>query len=163
MPTPRQATGEKAENAVVRFARCPRCTCPRQMRRWKGSFPAVDIICPRCGFLAQVKAAKRTPSGQLIAGSGGNWGVQLEKMLLGVYYDLYVVVLNGRSVEEILRVPAHMLQATPSVFQPKTPIRSGRNRGLQQFTYNLAPLPQYAFEEIYSRPRRRRRRKRVHA
>jgi type II restriction enzyme len=96
MATINQLLGERGELLVTKFCKCPRCKRSRTLRRLPPNFKCADIICDFCGYLAQVKAASvrdvdKIPHAIL----GAAWGPQEERMKAGVYFPLFLVLVNG--------------------------------------------------------------------
>jgi type II restriction enzyme len=131
VPTARQALGFRGEKAVSERIPCPRCGRPRHLARLPTNFQCADLICKFCGFLAQVKAvtlpvgATDFPDRVL----GAAWGPQHDQIMAGIFHGLYLVGFsaNGRLVR-IDYVPAHVLQSSPEVFEPRQPLRSTAKR-----------------------------------
>jgi hypothetical protein len=153
MPTKNQALGEKGESAVAQRISCPRCNKPKQLTRLPANFQCADVICKFCGFLAQVKATKlRGTTTELPAVIlGAAWGPQHEQIIAGIYHGLYVVCYD--SAEKLVRIdfiPAHILQVTPEVFEPRKPLsESAKRAGWQGFMIRLDKLPAVGVKRVY--------------
>jgi hypothetical protein len=109
------------------------------------------VICKFCGFLAQVKAVT-TIDGTLPARVlGGAWSPQRDQILAGIFQALFVVAVSADgSLLAIDYVPAHILQATPTVFEPRNPLAaSARRAGWQGFVYRLDRLPPIGVARVY--------------
>jgi Dam-replacing family len=136
---------------VARHAACPRCNKPRHLARLARNFQCADLICKFCGYLAQVKAV--TLSGDDLPDRvlGGAWGPQHEQIIGGIYHGLFIAGFSqaGRLVR-IDYIPAHILQTTPEIFEPRAPLRGTAKRaGWQGFYYNLAKLPTVGRARLY--------------
>jgi len=150
-PTAKQVPGRKGEDTVRARIACPRCRRPKTLTSLPANFECADVICKFCGFLAQVKAV--TISGEQLPARvlGAAWGPQHERILDGVFQPLFVVGFDAPgSLVKIDYVPAHSLQSSPQVFEPRTPLSSSARRaGWQGFTYNLAHLPRIGIARIF--------------
>src|SRR4051812_14615289 len=137
--TARQDLGKKGEEAVRRNVACPRCRKQKTLTALPVNFQCADLICKFCGFLAQVKATTlatdQLPDRILDAA----WGPQHEQILAGIFQPLFIAGFDRRGVlVRIDFVPAHILQASPSAFEPRQPLSpSARRAGWQGFVYNL--------------------------
>jgi hypothetical protein len=117
------------------------------------NFQCADVICKFCGFLAQVKAFT------LVDGSeelplrvmGAAWRPQQEQMIAGIFHGLYLVGFSiNKKLVRIDYIPAHVLQASPRVFEPRKPLKSTAKRaGWTGFTYNLSELPSIGIQRVY--------------
>jgi len=153
MPTRHQALGEKGEIAVARLLACPRCNKPKHLTRLPPNFQCADVICKFCGFLAQVKATKlkgnETELPETILGAA--WEPQHEQIIAGIYHGLYIVCYD--SLDKLLRIdfiPAHILQVTPEVFQPRKPLsETARRAGWQGFMIRLNKVPAVGIKRVY--------------
>jgi type II restriction enzyme len=152
VPTPAQELGDRGERAVRDHVICPRCNRTRQFRPLPKNFECVDVICKFCGFLAQVKATDVGTSEGLRRAQipGGAWGPQHLRIVAGIFHGLYVVCFQGRRLLRIDYIPAHMLQAYPSVYKPRRKLSATAKRaGWQGFMYDLAQLPPVASLQVY--------------
>jgi hypothetical protein len=151
MATSRQKLGEKGELAVSRRVPCPRCNRPRHLAKLQRNFQCADLICKFCGFLAQVKAV--TIKGDELPDRilGAAWGPQHEQLIAGIFHGLYIVGFSDtQRLVRIDYVPAHVLQASPQVFEPRAPLKETAQRaGWQGFVYNLAKLPEIGVKRVY--------------
>jgi hypothetical protein len=152
-PTARQVTGDRGERAVIRHVACPRCNRTKQLAQLPRNFQCADLICKFCGFLAQVKtttvAAQAAGPPNTILGAA--WRPQHEQIIAGIYQSLYIVGLTkaGRLVR-IDYVPAHILQATPTVFAPREPLsQQARRAGWQGFMLRIDRLPEIGIHQVY--------------
>ena len=80
-----------------------------------------DVICTFCGHLAQVKATKLPANGELPRRIlGAACGPQQEQITAGIYHEMFIAgyATDETTLVRIDYVPAHILQATPQVFEP---------------------------------------------
>ena len=137
MPTDKQLLGAQGEELVVRNCACPRCKRSRTLKTLPANFKCADIICDFCGYLAQVKA-KGTADGVVVPPSipGAAWGPQQERMLAGIYFPLFLVLVSTTSG----RFSIHYLSAdlqTEEMFLERAPLGPGaRKEGWTGFRYN---------------------------
>lgn len=131
---------------------CPRCGRRRHLARLPTNFQCADLICKFCGFLAQVKAVT-LPTGSADFPErvlGAAWGPQHAQIIAGIFHGLYLVGFStsGRLVR-IDYVPAHVLQSSPAVFEPRQPLSSTAKRaGWTGFYYNLSKLPKIGIQRV---------------
>jgi hypothetical protein len=79
--------------------------------------------------------------------------VQHDQIIAGIYHGLYLVgyTSSGRLVR-IDYVPAHILQATPDVFEPKKALKeTAKHAGWVGFDYNIAKLPAIGIKNQFHR------------
>ena len=142
MGTSRQSLGERGEKAVCDHVLCP----PRHLTRLRGNFQCADVICKFCGYLAQVKATKLPPSGELPKRiMGAAWAPQQDQITAGIYHGLFIAgyAADEKTLIRIDYVPAHILQVTPEVFEPRNPLsptakRAGWKASITTLTRCLA-------------------------
>ncbi|HSK49969.1 MAG TPA: DpnI domain-containing protein [Solirubrobacterales bacterium] len=150
MATKHQILGAKGEAAVSRQVPCPRCNRPRHLARLQRNFQCADLICKFCGFLAQVKTTKIEFDQLPRRIPGAAWGPQHDQIIAGIFHGLYIVGYRKNRLIRIDYVPAHVLEATPQVFEPRAPLKSTAKRaGWQGFTYNLEKLPEIGVKRVY--------------
>lgn len=154
MATARQALGDRGEKAVCDKVACPQCGKSRHLTRLPKNFQCADVICKFCGFLAQVKSATLANGSVEMPDRvlGAAWGPQHEQIIAGIYHGLFVVGFdrNGPLVR-IDYVPAHILQATPQVFEPRKPLSATAKRaGWQGFVLNLGKLPAIGIRQVFT-------------
>jgi type II restriction enzyme len=119
--TQHQVLGDYGEVVVTRLP-CPKCKHERTLRRLPVNFRCADVICDFCGYLAQVKATTRTdvdnPPRSLM---GSAWAPQKERMDAGIYFPLFIVVVNqDRSAHAVYYLPADLQH--PQMFQERQPL-----------------------------------------
>jgi hypothetical protein len=129
-PTAKQALGRKGEEAIRE---------------------RIDLICKFCGFLAQVKSVTLSGDQLPVRVLGAAWGPQHQQILDGIFQPLFVVGYSASgSLVRIDYVPAHILQSSPQVFEPRAPLRStARRAGWQGFVYNLQRIPEIGIVRMY--------------
>lgn len=138
MPTEKQQLGERGEILVTRNCSCPRCKRLRTLRRLPPNFKCADVVCDFCGYLAQVKTARREDIDTLPTSIlGGAWSVQKERMDAGIYFPLFLVLVNNRGKASINYLPADL--QPPEMFVARKPLSStARRAGWQGFRYDLS-------------------------
>lgn len=152
MATDRQALGASGEKAVAARVACPVCNRLRHLSRLPANFQCADLICRFCGYLAQVKAWTAQDDRQELPTRilGAAWRPQHEQILAGIFHGLYLVgFTKTRRLIRIDYVPAHVLQVTPSVFEPRAPLSATAKRaGWTGFYYNLSKVPVIGIERV---------------
>jgi hypothetical protein len=140
MPTPRQVLGARGETLVTKFCGCARCKRNGTLRRLPTNFKCADVICDFCGYLAQVKAASVSDVGKVPrAVLGAAWGPQKERMDAGIYFPLFLVLVNKRKKSAIYYLSADV--QTRKIFKPRKPLSDrARRKGWRGFIYNLATV-----------------------
>jgi hypothetical protein len=125
--TSRQELGEYGEGVVVRLP-CPRCKRVSTLRRLPVNFRCADIICDFCGYLAQVKTTRRADVGTLPPMLiGAAWGPQHDRMEAGIYFPLFIVIVNlDRTAHAVYYLPADLQQ--PEMFQQRKPLGATARR-----------------------------------
>lgn len=152
MPTDRQDLGRRGEKAVCDHVVCPRCNRARQLRALPQNFECVDVICKFCGFLAQVKATTveagtSTRPDRIL---GAAWQPQHQRIINGIFHALYIVSFSGRTLIRIDYIPAHILEAHPSVFKPRKALsETAKRAGWQGFMYDLSEVPAVGSVRVY--------------
>ena len=138
MPTSKQLLGATAELIVVKRCACPKCKRLDTLRRLPTNFKCADVICDFCGYLAQVKGVsasslEKCPPRIL----GAAWGVQRERMNAGIYFPLFIVLVNPRGKASIYYLSADLQD--PSIFKKRRPLSASAVRaGWQGFMYDLS-------------------------
>jgi len=141
MPTRNQILGNLGEEFVRKNIDCPRCKRPnKSLGRLPTNFKCADLICDFCGYLAQVKTSNWRevspyPIGKKIPGAA--WAPQEERMQAGVYFPLFLVLVDSpRRQKAIYYLPADL--QTPQMFEPSTPLTASAQRaGWRGFRINL--------------------------
>lgn len=154
MPTTRQVLGRRGEDAVCREAVCPRCNRDRHFKRLPPNFECADVICKFCGFLAQVKATRLKDGSDELPDRvpSAAWRPQHDRILAGIYHGLYIVGFrqDGKTLVRIDFVPPHVLAATPSVFEPRKPLRATAKRaGWAGYNLLVSEIPKVGMRQIY--------------
>jgi type II restriction enzyme len=131
--------GNLGERLVVQSCSCPKCKRPRTLRALPPNFRCADVICDFCGYLAQVKAATvddvERPPGRVL---GAAWGPQEERMAAGIYFPLFLVLVNSRK-RAIYYLPADLQSI--ELFEPRATLsEKARRSGWQGFVYRLDRL-----------------------
>jgi hypothetical protein len=82
---------------------------------------------------------------------GAPWRPQQEQMIAGIFHGLYLVGFSTKKkLVRIDYIPAHVLQVSPRVFEPRKPLKSTAKRaGWTGFTYNLSELPSIGIQRVY--------------
>ena len=153
MATARQALGLRGEKAVAQHVPCPRCNRRRHLSTLPTNFQCADLICKFCGFLAQVKAVTLKDGSDEFPTRilGAAWGPQHEQIVAGIFHGLYLVGFSTtKRLVRIDYVPAHVLQASPNVFEPRKPLSGTAKRaGWTGFYYNLSKLPNIGIWRVF--------------
>lgn len=81
------------------------------------------------------------------------WEPQRRQIMAGIYKDLFLVAFTPPPRRRLLwidRVPAHILQATPEVMEPRAPLSpTAKRAGWRGFIYDLTKIPLVGFEGRY--------------
>lgn len=130
----RHELGQYGEQLVVQKCRCPRCKRSRTLRRLPPNFKCADVICDFCGYLGQVKTASvrdvNQPPARVL---GAAWGPQQERMVAGIYFPLFLVLVCGRDAA-IYYLSADIQE--PELFEVRAPLsKTARRSGWQGFIY----------------------------
>ncbi len=137
MATEKQKLGELGESLIVTHCACPRCKRLNTLKRLRTNFKCADLVCDFCGYLAQVKTAtskdvSRLPR-QIL---GASWNVQKERMDAGIYFPLFLVLVNSPRKFGIYYLSADLQK--PEMFIPRKPLsKTARRAGWQGFYYDL--------------------------
>jgi type II restriction enzyme len=130
--------GAFGEERVVRDCSCPRCKRVRTLVRLPSNFKCADVICDFCGYLGQVKSVttkdiETVPTRIL----GAAWRPQKERMEAGIYFPLFLVLVNESRRHSIFYLSADVQQ--PAMFRARTPLSDRAKRaGWQGFEYDLS-------------------------
>src|ERR1700744_3979713 len=79
---------------------CLRCKRKKTLCALPNNFKCADVICDMCGFMAQVKA-KQANDLNIIPSAidGAHWGPQQERLDLGLYTPLFVVLYKEQKLK----------------------------------------------------------------
>ncbi len=150
MSTSKQDLGALGEDLVARHCKCPQCKRARSLRRLPANFKCADVICDFCGYLGQVKA-KTVLDGETLPASvlGAAWSVQKERMDAGIYFPLFLVLVEPRKRFVIYYLAADL--QTPEMFVPRKPLSlTARRAGWQGFVYDLSSARERGMVRIHS-------------
>lgn len=127
MATTKQKLGTAGEELVAKHARCPGCKrTDKSFKLLPPNFKCADLVCDFCGYLAQVKSKRikgelpDTITGTIL---GAAWGSQRERMEAGIYFSLYVVLVNEVGQASIYFLPRDL--QTAEMFVPPEASRPG--------------------------------------
>jgi len=145
--TKQQILGEFGELAVIKNCRCPKCKKLKTLRKLPPNFKCADVICDFCGFLAQVKAKSTKDINEVPRQpSGAAWGPQKARMDAGIYFPLFLVLVNGTE-NGIYYLPSDLQE--PEMFVARKPLSSKAKRaGWQGFYYDMSKVPQGAVVRV---------------
>jgi len=139
MTTDKQILGEFGEQLVAKHMACPKCKKERTLKRLPPNFKCADLVCDFCGYLAQVKATN-VSNIELIPKKilGAAWKPQKERMDAGLYFPLFLVLVNkNKRKENAIYYLSADLQ-TESLFLKRKPLSASSKRaGWQGFYYNM--------------------------
>ena len=139
MATNKQETGKFGETKVVQNCRCPRCKKERTLKKLITNFKCADVICDFCGFLGQVKT-KNTKNINTIPKTilGAAWKPQKERMDAGIYFPLFLVLINGKKYA-IYYLSADLQE--PEMFVSRKPLSANAKAGgWQGFYYDMSKV-----------------------
>ena len=138
MPTSKQLLGAKAEILVTKRCGCPKCKRAGTLRRLPTNFKCADVICDFCGYLAQVKGVSASSLEECPPKIlGAAWGVQRKRMNAGIYFPLFVVLINSDGKASIYYLSADLQDR--SIFKKRRPLSALAVRaGWQGFIYDLS-------------------------
>ncbi len=139
MATNHQILGTMGEDFVRRNISCPRCKRSKQtLRMLPPNFRCADLICDFCGYLAQVKTSNtkditKCPNSIL----GAAWGPQKDRMQAGIYFPLFIVLVDSKQKDRaIYYLPADL--QTSEMFEPRKTLSAAAKRpGWQGYIINL--------------------------
>ena len=142
MPTDKQKLGVFGEDLVVKNLICQKCKKKKTLKKLPMNFKCADLICDFCGFLAQVKSSNvkninNLPNSIL----GAAWKPQQERMDAGIYFPLYLVLINGKNYS-VFYLAADL--QSKDIFIPRKPLSASAKRaGWQGFMYNISKIKNY--------------------
>lgn len=139
MPTDKQKLGSYGEKLVAKLCTCPKCKNDKTLKLLPPNFKCADIICDYCGYLAQVKSTNVSDTSilpkQIL---GAAWGPQEERMQSGIYFPLFLVLVNKKKPKDfsIYYLSADLQE--PELFKPRKPLgEKAKRAGWQGFIYDL--------------------------
>ncbi len=136
MSTAKQKLGVYGENIVIKNLICQKCKKNKTLKKLPINFKCADIICDFCGFLAQVKTSNVKDINILpntILGAG--WKVQKERMNEGIYFPLYLILVNQNNYSIFY---LSVDNQSEKIFVPRKPLSSkARRAGWQGFIYEI--------------------------
>lgn len=149
--TAKQSLGRLGELTVRDRVPGPRCHRSKHLTPLPVNFQCADLICKFCGYLAQVKSVTMAADDRPTTVLGAAWGPQHDQILNGIFQPLFVVGFSpDLNLVRMDYVPAHILEATPSVFEPRRPLGPTANRaGWTGFYYNLGRLPEVGIKQLF--------------
>ncbi|WP_216824935.1 DpnI domain-containing protein [Roseovarius sp. EL26] len=136
-----QTLGDFGEAFVAKNCQCPSCKRNGTQKLLPTNFKCADIICDFCGYLSQVKTA-RSKNINVLPDTilGAAWNVQNERMQSGIYFSLFVVLVNEETRHHSIFFLSKDLQ-TPDMFVPRKPLSSTAKRaGWQGFKLDIKNL-----------------------
>jgi hypothetical protein len=139
MSTDKQKLGVYGENLVIKNLICQKCKKNKTLKKLPTNFKCADIICDFCGFLAQVKTSNVKNIDILpntILGAG--WKVQKERMNEGIYFPLYLILVNQNNYSIFY---LSVDNQSEEIFIPRKPLSSkARRAGWQGFMYDISKI-----------------------
>jgi type II restriction enzyme len=139
MSTDKQKLGVYGENLVIKNLICQKCKKNKTLKKLPTNFKCADIICDFCGFLAQVKTSN-VKNVDILPNTilGAGWKVQKERMNEGIYFPLYLILVNQNNYS-IFYLSAD--NQSEEIFIPRKPLSSkARRAGWQGFMYNIIKI-----------------------
>lgn len=153
MASAKKLLGDKGEKAVSDHVACPRCNRSKHLTGLRANFQCADLICKFCGYLAQVKTTTLAEGSDELPAKvlGAGWAPQHEQIMAGIYHGLFIVGYSpAGGLIRIDYVPAHILQTSPEVFEPRNPLGpTAKRAGWRGFSYNLERLPPIGMKRVY--------------
>jgi hypothetical protein len=139
MPTDKQVLGDLGEKLIAKTIDCPGCKSNgKTLRTLPTNFKCADLICDFCGYLAQVKTATVKSANVLPKQIlGAAWKPQHERMSAGIFFPLFIVLVEKGSTQKSLWYLPRDLQ-TKSMFVPRNPLKeTARRAGWQGYMIDL--------------------------
>ena len=142
MPTKKQETGEEGEKLVVRHCNCPKCKRVNTFKLLPRNFKCADVICDFCGYMAQIKTAtvgniENIPR----TVPGAAWSPQKKRMDSGIYFPLYLVLLDKADRRKIAIYYLSADLQPIEMFKKRNPLSSSARRaGWQGFNYDMSTV-----------------------
>lgn len=142
MVTRLQELGSFGELLVAKLCSCPKCKRQKNLKRLPPNFKCADVICEFCGYLGQVKTSvvadiNKPPKTIL----GAAWAPQKERMEAGIYFPLFIVLVQSGSPKNaaVYYLPADL--QNPDLYITRKPLSEGARRaGWTGFYYDLNSL-----------------------
>lgn len=129
MTTEKQSLGNLGEQLVASKIGCPGCKkSGKNLRILPTNFKCADVICDFCGYLAQVKT-KRANDIETLPRQipGAAWRPQSERMEAGIFFPLFIVLVDDSSRRKSIWFLPSDLQ-TKEMFAPRRPLGKGAKR-----------------------------------
>tara|TARA_B100001750_G_scaffold69837_1_gene55760 strand:+ start:1120 stop:1569 length:450 start_codon:yes stop_codon:yes gene_type:complete len=145
--TNKQLLGERGEILVTKKCPCPKCKSEKSLKRLPANFKCADIVCDFCGYLAQVKSKNvkdinKVPD-QIL---GAAWSVPKERMDSGIYFPLYIVLINEKKYS-IYYLPVDYQDK--EIFVKRKPLsKNAKRAGWQGFYYDLKKINKDTIKRI---------------
>jgi len=139
MATERQLLGDLGEKLVAKRIDCPGCkNTGKSLRTLPTNFKCADVICDFCGYLAQIKTTTVKDNTKLPKRVlGAAWGPQLERMNAGIFFPLFIVLVEAESRKKSVWYLPKDFQ-TREMFEPRKPLSATAKRaGWQGYNINL--------------------------
>lgn len=152
MATDKQKLGLFGEKIIARDIVCPKCKRFPTLCRLPNNFKCADIICSFCGYLAQVKT-KTTENLDIPPKTipGAAWRPQEERIKHGIYFPLFLVLVNKRKEYVIYYLPIDFQHS--GMFRPRKPLSQNAKRsGWQGFHYDFSKLSEGALTKFGKKP-----------
>lgn len=142
MATAKQELGVFGEKLVTQKCICPKCKREKTLKLLPQNFKCADIICDFCGYLAQVKSMQVIDTSivpKMVLGAA--WGPQKERMDSGIYFPLFLVLINKDKAKDFAIFYLSADLQLPILFKPRKPLgENARRAGWQGFLYDLGDL-----------------------
>ena len=134
-----QITGKLGENIVKKHCSCPKCKRTRTFKLLPTNFKCADVICDFCGYIAQIKTATVSNIDVVprqVRGAG--WSPQKDRMDAGIYFPLYLVLLDKSDPKKMAIYYLSADLQPPDMFLKRKPLpSSARRHGWQGFNYDM--------------------------
>ncbi len=143
MTTEKQKLGNFGEEVIIKRCQCPKCKRKKTLKLLANNFKCADVVCDFCGYLAQVKA-KRVKDINVVPSQilGAAWGPQRERMEAGIYFPLFIVLVNNKQYS-IFYLSADLQH--PEMFVACKPLSTDAKRaGWQGFYYDMSKVAEGA-------------------
>ena len=138
MTTNRQKLGDEGEELVKQNCYCPKCKSSKKtLKLLPKNYKCADVICEFCGYLAQIKTTHRKDI-NLLPNSilGGAWGVHKQRMDAGIFFPLFLVLIDDDNNFAIYYLSADLQPV--DMFKPRKKLsENARRAGWQGFTYDI--------------------------